>query len=242
MALDLNIGGNNDFIDHGSPLQFDNLFVTGGTCAAWIRPRQYGGGANPGAVFDKDNGVGGWHLWTNAAVPNGLEFERDFSTTIGIWFSPANSILLNTWYHVAVTYTDGVGNVPSFYIDGQLVATTVFQAPAGSPVNDAAQNLVVGNRPALTHGLDGFVNDARMWRRILSQPEIESIYNQRGVDLAGDNEVLRAPYTELGPPTTAPATAGFAKDLTFLYDPGTIGSGIQPFYESDRQHYRRRTL
>ena len=81
---------------------------------------------------------------------------------------------LNTWTHIAVTYTSaaGAGSTLKFYIDGALVSTTT----------GANQNILQGNQPlrignsnaSISEGFNGMIDEVRIYNRALSAAEISA--------------------------------------------------------------------
>jgi len=175
----LDFDGADDRVILGSDASIDDIFVGGATVTLWIHARTVGESGN-GRVIDKSlaSGVdGGWTLLVRDANPN-LRFGKGWTTTDGIWDSPADSIVLNTWQHVAVTYNEGsTANDAIIYIDGQDIGTTRTIAPDGTPVSDAALDLQIGNFTD-SRTFDGFIDDVRIYSRELTAAEISVIQNQ----------------------------------------------------------------
>lgn len=199
----LNFNGTTDLIDCGSAASIDNIFSAGGTAMAWFKAESLGGGGW-GRVFDKAttgiSSTGGWRIYVdNITVASSLAFTRGYTTTNGGWRSPANSLILNDWMHIAVTYTDGVANDPIIYINGVSVVVTEITTPAGSAESDAANTLFIGNAVSVARGFDGPIGDARCYTRVLSAAEIRTIYSCRGKDGVVDGLVARWVMSEKHP-------------------------------------------
>src|SRR5262249_7954581 len=79
-----------------------NLYTTGLTGMAWIKPVN-GGGGGGGRIVDKDNHDEGWFF---GLAPNStVKFSSDqFSTASPSRASATSAITLNTWQHVAATW------------------------------------------------------------------------------------------------------------------------------------------
>lgn len=129
-------------------------------------------------------------------------------TAAGSWASPADSITIGAWYHVAVTCNRGATPpaTPVFYINGTLVATTVGQVPEGTAVSNAGDPFGLGYIPGSTYCLDGAIEDLRVYNRILSAKEIATIYACRGVDGIVYGLIHRFMLNELPPGSTATGT------------------------------------
>jgi MSHA biogenesis protein MshQ len=165
--------GLNNTVVLGSAADVDDLFKTGGTIEAWVRPDTFGE-ENRGRVLDKSNTMGGndtsgWSFGLDTLnVPNGLVFAHTAASADGFW--NATSVLsTNAWFHLAVTYV--AGSVPPLmYVNGQPVATTVLQAMQGAAQSDAAHPLHIGSRVAGDRTFDGLIDEARL-ARVLRSPE-----------------------------------------------------------------------
>ena len=84
--------------------------------------------------------------------------------------------LSGAWQHVAFTYDNtSIANDPVFYING-AVAVSVDGTPSGSPDPDAANVLTIGGRTSGAQSYDGQIDEVRIYNRILSATEIESLY------------------------------------------------------------------
>jgi hypothetical protein len=96
-------------------------------------------------------------------------------------FSPED---LGLWKHVAIVY-DGAAKTVSFYIDGKLDSTRSY-AEAGKL--DLSGDLRIGGAPGV-RGLDGEVDDFRVYAKALSAPEIAEL--AKPTKFAGISEVKK---------------------------------------------------
>ncbi len=182
--------GSNDYINAGSATALDNMGAV--TVTAWIYPRSRGGGNN-GRIVNKAAGApvaDGWIFAMPSVTTNALEFYVVYSGN-PLWVrSAADSITLNAWNFVAVTWNGtSAGNAATLYINGQD-ATSTRISPAGSRATDAAQSLWVGNAPSLTRGFDGTIDEVMVFNKALNSTEITDIYNN---DLCGSVNPLNQP-------------------------------------------------
>ncbi len=236
MVLDADGSGNE--VDCGSGAAIDNIFTGGGTIMAWLFFASFGE-LDGGYIAVKGNG---WHLQLNDFFAvEALSFVKDFSTTDARWDSPDNSLSINTWTHVAVTYDDGsTANDPIIYLDGQSVTVTEDATPVGTASGDAAADLLLFNRPAGDRDFDGSM-DVRLFDRILTGPEVLSAYTQLGVD--GIHSTGHWPMNEQGIDVLSTGAAGSMKDWSGNGNDGTVGStGTFPHHDPGIGRFRRRTL
>ena len=169
--------GVDDWVDCGSGASLDNIAVK--TITAWIY-------VNAGSTWwriatkaeQNDDG------WLFTYDPSYLSFGQDFATTNGRWNTPANSILEETWYLVAVVYDRALTtNDPIIYINGVSQVITEVSTPVGTVNSDAASPLYVGARQ-LAGVAGGFFNGriafARLYNRAITLDEIAgSFYNEK---------------------------------------------------------------
>lgn len=80
-----------------------------------------------------------------------------------------NSIKQNTWHHIA--YTVSAANVYTVYIDGVSVPFT-STGTAGAASSNAAAAAYIGNNAGLARGLNGNIDEVRIWSGVRSQPTI----------------------------------------------------------------------
>ncbi len=155
---------------NGTDSQFDcnSSFIGTGsvTLTAWIKPRGWGG-LGFGRIFD--NGTLFLYLYeTNKSIV----FHRGTNNII----APNNSIVLHAWNWVAVTQT-ALGLV-NMYINNVLVSDP--DEDGGLP-DEGVPNLAIGCTYNYddTQTFDGLIDDARIYRQILSQAKFDTIWNER---------------------------------------------------------------
>ncbi|RLC54536.1 MAG: hypothetical protein DRH89_09460, partial [Candidatus Cloacimonadota bacterium] len=90
--------------------------------------------------------------------------------------SPENSIPLNEWIHVAVSY-DGIDLVRIF-INGEELITTYPTAPSGSVEDNINQDMYIGNLATLNKSFDGIIDEVRVWDYFMDQGEVVQNMNK----------------------------------------------------------------
>jgi hypothetical protein len=200
----LEFDGIDDIVSVGAPVTLDNVFDGGGTSAAWIHPKGLGAN-NHGRVVDKWNSdTNGW-LFTLYGTNQSLLFQRGFSGAEGTWHSPAGSINMDAWQHVAVVYDDSSdANDPVLYIDGIPQTLTELYTPSGTSGSDAGIDLNIGNRSISTaRTFDGILDDVRIYDRMLDATEIAELANA-----ANTGPVAHWKMDETSGPTAVDAEGG----------------------------------
>jgi hypothetical protein len=159
--------GTTDYIDTGSASSIDDIFASGGTAEAWIYPTGWGGHSF-GRVFDKDNTsahtAGWWFYINNDDTPTQtLMFGYAATTSYSKWTTPASTLSLNAWQHVAVSFNkSNINNDPSLYINGQAMTVNQGNTGSGSYVSDAAADLNVGNNTNQDRAFAGTIDEVRI--------------------------------------------------------------------------------
>lgn len=152
----LQLNGNGACVDLGKSAIFD--WSGAFSAAFWVRVNQWH--KSQDAILEKIN------AWT---------FERNFETQWISYYSwpgfvptsaplPSNS----TWHHIAATY-DGV--TQTLYVDGTLAA--VASKTGSIAVN--SNHVFIGSADGTTRFFDGWLDDVRVYNRILRGSEIESL-------------------------------------------------------------------
>jgi hypothetical protein len=148
------------------------------TIAAWVRAD-----SRDGSLYPHILGAPGYHLifrFDTGSFSNSLDFataKTAYGTTPvnGEWLTAANTISTGAWYHVAVSYDNGsLANVPSLYINGVKMAITTSTTPSVTPPAYAGTNYI-GNRLDLARGWDGLIDDLRIYNRLLSDAEVQTL-------------------------------------------------------------------
>jgi len=142
----------------------NGVFAGGGFVSAWIRPATYGEGGQ-GRILEKD-GAGGWQFH----VDNGrctacfrFTFDTTAAASDGEWLTPASSVSLGAWHHVAlVMNTDNVTNDPSIYLDGAVVSFSQVGTVTGSYLSDATSVLYVGSNDGADATFAGGLDEVRI--------------------------------------------------------------------------------
>jgi hypothetical protein len=76
------------------------------------------------------------------------------------------------WYHIVGIY-DNDNKKMKLYLDGEL------QEEASSSLGSNSANVYLGKYYDLSYLLDGFLDDVRIYNRVLSEKEIEALYNMK---------------------------------------------------------------
>ena len=97
---------------------------------------------------------------------NQVQFALQVGTTQQVKLNSTARLTAGTWYHIAGTYD---GATMKLYINGQLDAS---RAQTGAAVANGVFALGRNYEPGRI--LNGFLDEARAWKRVLSQAEIQA--------------------------------------------------------------------
>ncbi len=161
---------------------------TSGTISFWVRYDQAGNtasGNEAAMVYDRRD-AGGSGSGTIIAVNHGHSGVEDGTVFFQANpsganpFSSVGKVNDGAWHHVAVTYSQGAGEIVTIYIDGVLDAsspnTLAWYWPAG------VNNMFGQSRDTYWRKLQGALDDFRLYNRILTDAEIVQIKNGDLVD------------------------------------------------------------
>jgi len=202
--------GNNSHVHAGSPVATRNLFNTGGTIVWRARPEAGFGENGSGRLLAKNDGGapadGGYLIYFET---NDIIYGKGYSINPGFWDSNG-AIISTTDYHNGAITHDAIpsSNNPRMFHNGPNVALTETNTPSGTPDSDISNDLIIGNVDSLIRNFDGRIAWIRMFNRILTDNEIQTIHSCEGHDGIVFGSVADYRMDE-GPPTTI----GFPTDL-----------------------------
>ncbi|GIW68366.1 MAG: hypothetical protein KatS3mg099_314 [Candidatus Parcubacteria bacterium] len=179
--------GYNDDMSMGSPASLDNL--SNFTYAAWIRVDSYasnfmpimGKGVSRGANATKRflvNSSGGC-TGGDGSTDGCIEFTINTTGSDRWAMTPAGTIKLGLWYHVAAVYTSG--SAPKIYVNGTEASYLNQSVGSGSDEDESSGTFLIGSwdhdgsRPTGDR-FNGLIDDARVYNRALSAAEIQELY------------------------------------------------------------------
>jgi hypothetical protein len=184
MAVEFDASG--EGINFGTSPNMESLTTL--SISSWIYLKGYGySSTNSSIMLYATDPISGFCYFSavngniGVVVDNVLFFSNGFSGTAGWWYSAADSVAVNNWYHAVVTFdnTDAANN-PSFYVNGVSKSVTEQQTPSGTSVAYTNASLYVGNYPGLnSSSMNGLTQDTRVYNRILSADEVAELYNSR---------------------------------------------------------------
>jgi hypothetical protein len=136
------------------------------TVEAWAIPTALGSVWRPLVLKERASGIS-YSLYANetSARPAAQVFVGPLQTVLGS-VAPA----LNTWTHLAATFD---GATLKLYVNGALVGS---KAAAGSIVVSKSP-LRIGGTSTRGEWFAGRIDDVRVYKRALSQPEIQADLN-----------------------------------------------------------------
>lgn len=155
---------------------------------AWIYPTGWGETANDGfgTIFDKTT----VRLYMQASnlgqLANNLIFEANYGGFYYPATTPVNSIVLNQWQHITVSYHQFHGL--HIYINGiDQPINYPNGTPAGLILSNVDHNLYLGESMNRDGAFEGLITDVRLWNDDLPA---ETVFAQFNTPLTGSEESL----------------------------------------------------
>lgn len=167
----LNFDGVNDVVNAGT---LGNADIQSFTQEAWINPASFGGYGSVGF----GNIMRGKNLLLFITAGNSLYPQNSLiiSSVGGMkaHFTNANTIKLNTWQHIAVSY-NSTSKELKVYINGVEQQITEYTAgTVTAAANNASSTFLMGNSAALDRQFKGIIDEARVWSVVRSNTEIQN--------------------------------------------------------------------
>jgi len=143
------------------------------TIEAWISPNSWGerSGVGYGRIIDKTS-VSLYLLETHPSYNNHslfLKMIHDDGSTSRVT-SPENSIVLNEWQHVAVSYD--ADSTVNMYINGIKQEVTYRTTPVDSLEDNGDDGLFIGNSPQYSDTFGGLIDELRIWNVVRHEQQI----------------------------------------------------------------------
>jgi hypothetical protein len=190
-----------------------------GTCTvmAWCYFNAYNTVANPflsNRIFGSDDN---WEIRICTDWSSGVwKFANElYASSNQVPCISNTTIALNTWYHLCATLSSsgagGPGSVAQVYVNGVLENTKTYTA-----TDTQSSNVMgIGSRTTAISGqsTNGILDDLRVYNRVLSAGEIQTIYNCQGSDHIWYGLVNKWLLNEGPSGTTVPTSGTPVKDI-----------------------------
>lgn len=181
------LDGSDDYVNI-----FFSSYVSKFTIEAWVKPDELIPYKN--SVIISQHGSSMWELQVSTTTTEGINnlfFEYDNGNIhkrflAGVVAGQEVERILpmvNTyiWRHIALTLDSDAGSA-KFYINGVEIpiVNEASDTPAASgfqPVIRIGSSIDVSNDPTSPKSWDGLIDEVKLYNRVLSQAEIQSIYN-----------------------------------------------------------------
>lgn len=231
MAIDLD--GVDQYVETADQGVF-SPFVNDMSISIWAMVPTGATAKSSGAFIMAKGGSSNWE-W-------GLYNKNNTSVFVSLWklsgsthggMEDTRTMNDGEWHHYAVTFD--YQTIARLYVDGVEVASdNTFNGDMG----DGTEPVRIGAKTTDNLTFEGSLDDARIYNRILSPSEIQTIYASRGVDGIVDSLVGRWLMNEASPGTVA-SGAGTVKDHSGQGNDGEPKNS--PSYIEGELRFRRRT-
>ena len=169
----LSFKGTEDYVKIGSNTMIKNLSAF--TWSAWIKPTGWGEGNN-GTIISDSSGIRILRLY-NQEDQKSMEAKVQASVINSRALSEGNSIPINDWTHVLVTYDDDGDRKIRIYKNRVLF--TVGNTASGTSITQEG-DIFIGSKNISSGFFAGLIDDVRIYNRVLSSEEITTLYNYQG--------------------------------------------------------------
>ncbi|MCA9360714.1 LamG domain-containing protein [Candidatus Nomurabacteria bacterium] len=184
----LSFDGVDDLVDLGSPTELDNLSAF--TYSAWIYPTGWGVG-NGGHIMSICSNASprcsNIHVQFRLYNEGGQQSLRAYvqnDTSHSSTNAANESITLNEWQHVLMTYDDSGDKVIRLYLNGTELNYSTQTAGVGDMVVFSTDIWSIGFGNTV-RAFDGKIDDVRVYDRVLSSEEAARLYQLgEGVGIA----------------------------------------------------------
>ncbi|MCW1310070.1 MAG: DUF2341 domain-containing protein, partial [Candidatus Nanoarchaeia archaeon] len=193
----LNFDGVNDYVlvQDSETLRVTDDF----SFEAWIYPYSFGENVY-GRLLDQNSTEGYiFYVKNDSGKNQSLSVGFGNGTASSTYDSLNESIYLNTWQHVIVTFNKSLSsNQIKFFVNNVARGT----ATRTTSVYAGTSNLYIGNRAQLDRTFNGTIDEVRIYNKSLSTSEIADLYNNYGFSVSTYPEkVLVRKYTSPEPVT-----------------------------------------
>ncbi len=164
------------------------------TLEAWVNPTSPNpGGSGEGPIIEWGHNSGVLLGRQN----NGQIYAnvQDAGVNNHFMFTPDNTLTINQFQHVALTYTNATG-IGTIYVNGAVILSQNLGSFTPRTTNELHLGLSAGS-----NSFNGIIDEAAIYNRALSQTEIQTIFN------AGSAGKCNAPL-RISPPTATVAAGG----------------------------------
>ena len=210
----LQFDGTNDLVTISNSSNLNN--ITSFTYTVWIHPTSFGGGGY-GRIFSKESTSGFDDVYFLVNSFSGSTFGMGISNSAGTEFGTlanANSITLNTWQHVVVTYDDSGDRKAHLYINGNEVTYQSQETVTGT-LKLTTNPIILGNRISGNRSFQGTIDEVKIYNRALSATEVQNDFNSQPVD-------TMQPST----PANLQATASYNTSMDLSWNASTDNVGV----------------
>ncbi|MBU4397682.1 LamG domain-containing protein, partial [Patescibacteria group bacterium] len=169
----LDFDGDNDYINAGSDDSLDNLNEF--TYTVWLYPRGRGEN-NEARIFDKRSSNPGFET----QITTDYEFFaiRNCNTTNAMARTPDNTLKINQWQHLVVTYTNNDINI---FVNGILQQNDQNSDCEGGLADDSSETLFIGNYSTPIRTFDGLIDEVKIYNYALTADQVKTDYNNGAV-------------------------------------------------------------
>ncbi|MCA9398347.1 MAG: LamG domain-containing protein, partial [Candidatus Omnitrophica bacterium] len=168
----LSLDGSNDYVDAGTAIAPSEAI----TICAWVYNETWGTSADQDIIVRTSTSNAGNFVFEfnddtrDAGAHRDLQFGAGGDNGVMIYSGVGGVIELNTWNHLCAAYSNADGG--NIYVNGTSQASATG---AGSNLTTNSETLFIGGRSGASDCMDGFLDEVRIYDRVLSASEIAQL-------------------------------------------------------------------
>jgi hypothetical protein len=174
MARDFASG--TDRINFGSPSYLDNLGAI--TVSAIVKVDNFTAGTGFGRIVCKESGWIFLAFNVNVQPTNTFGFSVQHATTAVQRIAASSTLNTTDTFHLCATWDGGTSSTNIvLYVNGVQPSYNAENSSnaSGARTDDAASDLVIGNRSGADRGLDGQISEVGIWDAALTGAEVAQL-------------------------------------------------------------------
>ncbi len=169
----LDFDGTDDVVtvSNSDPIDLNAGLSSGFTWSGWVYPNS-DGEADTGIIFSKGTNT---YCDTKTESAGRVSIECRLDQTTDAAFTATTTIPINTWSHIALSWTDDSDDEITIWVNGIAnTSTATFAGPTAAESN----SFLIGNNAGGTQTFDGQIDDVRMYSYEMNAAQIKKLINE----------------------------------------------------------------
>lgn len=182
-------------------------------------------GGNGNVAGNQEGWSNGMGISNNGDVWFGETFWNAGAQNQGLWATALNTLTVSTLHHIIITYDNSAtANNPIIYVDKGVEGLTEIQTPAGVAGTGTSSVLRVGSLVTGRLSIDGWLQDFRIYDRLLPQTDVNTLCDSRLQNVVLDGLIFAPNLDGAAGLSVFDGTALAAGNT--IFDPITVEYGV----------------